>query len=205
MFSIFVGLIIIGLFNINAILDSLGQNKVASSDDLVENVESITNISSDASNLERINRWSCAIDMWQEKPFFGWGPGTYMFNYAPFQLSANYTEISTNFGDVGNAHSEYLGPLAETGVIGLLIFLLMFIMVFYYLFKVYLGAKEKSARIIISTAGCGLITYFVHGFMNNYLDTDKAAVIFWILISIIISYDIKNIKRPTLEIASEHI
>lgn len=205
LFSIVVGLIIIGLFNINAILDSLGQNKVASSDDLVENVESITNISSDASNLERINRWSCAIDMWQEKPFFGWGPGTYMFNYAPFQLSANYTEISTNFGDVGNAHSEYLGPLAETGVIGLLIFLLMFIMVFYYLFKVYLGAKEKSARIIISTAGCGLITYFVHGFMNNYLDTDKAAVIFWILISIIISYDIKNIKRPTLEIASEHI
>ena len=143
--------------------------------------------------------------MWQEKPFFGWGPGTYMFNYAPFQLSANYTEISTNFGDVGNAHSEYLGPLAETGVIGLLIFLLMFIMVFYYLFKVYHVAKEKSSRIIISTAGCGLITYFVHGFMNNYLDTDKAAVIFWILISIIISYDIKNIKRTNLEISSEQL
>ena len=74
-----------------------------------------------------------------------------------------------------------------------------------YLFKVYLGAKEKSARIIISTAGCGLITYFVHGFMNNYLDTDKAAVIFWILISIIISYDIKNIKRTNLEISSEQL
>lgn len=205
LFSIVVGLIIIGLFNINAILDSLGQNKVASSDDLVENVESITNISSDASNLERINRWSCAIDMWREKPFFGWGPGTYMFNYAPFQLSANYTEISTNFGDVGNAHSEYLGPLAETGVIGLLIFLLMFIMVFYYLFKVYHVAKEKSSRIIISTAGCGLITYFVHGFMNNYLDTDKAAVIFWILISVIISFDVKNHNKTKLEISSEQL
>lgn len=205
LFTIVVGLIIIGLFNLNVILDSLGQNKVASSDDLVENVESITNISSDASNLERINRWSCAIDMWQEKPFFGWGPGTYMFNYAPFQLSANYTEISTNFGDVGNAHSEYLGPLAETGVIGLLIFLMMFIMVFYYLFKVYLLAHEKSSKIIISTAGCGLITYFVHGFMNNYLDTDKAAVIFWILISIIISYDIKNINKANLEITSEQV
>jgi putative inorganic carbon (hco3(-)) transporter len=77
-----------------------------------ENIESIFNISTDASNVERLNRWSCAVRMWEDKPVFGWGPGTYQFKYAPYQLSRQLTIISTNFGTMGNAHSEYLGPLA---------------------------------------------------------------------------------------------
>ncbi len=56
----------------------------------------MTNISSDASNLERINRWDCAISMFKERPFFGYGPGTYMFQYAKYQLKKNRTIISTN-------------------------------------------------------------------------------------------------------------
>ena len=34
------------------------------------------NVSTDASNLERINRWNCAIRMYAERPFLGHGPGT---------------------------------------------------------------------------------------------------------------------------------
>ena len=90
-----------------------------------ERIESMSNISSDASNLERLNRWNCAIKLFYEKPFFGWGPGTYSFVYAPFQSSKDLTIISTNFGDGGNAHSEYLGPLAEQGIIGFIINLIL--------------------------------------------------------------------------------
>ncbi len=192
--ALFLVVIFYLTYNIDTIIRDLEQNKVSSSDDLIENFESITNISSDPSNLERINRWSCALAMWQAKPFLGWGPGTYMFEYAPFQLAHNYTIISTNFGDVGNAHSEYLGPLAESGVLGFLIFLLIFIMTFYYAFRVYYKAILKNDKIYISTAACALMTYFVHGIMNNYLDTDKASVIFWFLISVIIYFDIKYRK-----------
>ncbi|MBK6572120.1 MAG: O-antigen ligase family protein [Saprospiraceae bacterium] len=192
-YLLFVFLLIIFYltYNVESIIKDLEQNKVSSSDDLVENFESITNISSDPSNLERINRWSCALAMWQAKPIFGWGPGTYMFEYAPFQLAHNYTIISTNFGDVGNAHSEYLGPLAESGVLGFVLFLLIFIMTFYYAFRVYYKAYNGNDKIYISTAACALMTYFVHGILNNYLDTDKASVIFWFLISVLIYFDIK--------------
>ncbi|MDX1350555.1 MAG: O-antigen ligase family protein, partial [Putridiphycobacter sp.] len=37
---------------------------------LDERLESVANITSDASNLERINRWTSAVLMWQERPFF---------------------------------------------------------------------------------------------------------------------------------------
>ncbi len=95
------------------IFDYMSKNKQDSSADFVEHVQSIANITSDASNLERINRWQSAIRMFKERPVFGFGPGTYQFLYAPYQRSKEKTIISTNFGDVGNAHSEYIGPMSE--------------------------------------------------------------------------------------------
>jgi len=88
------------------IIMKLEKNKQDSSGDVAEHVKSITNISTDASNLERVNRWNSAMRMFRERPLMGWGPGTYQFLYAPFQNSKERTIISTNAGDRGNAHSE---------------------------------------------------------------------------------------------------
>ena len=108
-----VVVVLVGLFLAfqNQIIDALEKNNQDASGDLVENVQSITNISTDASNLERINRWQSAFRLFNERPVFGWGPGTYQFVYAPYQMSKEKTIISTNAGDGGNAHSEYFGPL----------------------------------------------------------------------------------------------
>lgn len=155
-----------------------------------ERIESMSNVSSDASNLERLNRWNCAIEMFKERPFFGWGPGTYSFNYAPFQDPADLTIISTNFGDGGNAHSEYLGPLAEQGVFGSLSMIVLVILVFYTASKLYLDLNDKSKKRMIMMVMLGLVTYFTHGVLNNYLDTDKASVPVWGFIAIIVTMDI---------------
>ncbi|MBK7233937.1 MAG: O-antigen ligase family protein [Saprospiraceae bacterium] len=180
------------VINLETILRDLEHSEVASSEDLIENLESVTNISSDQSNLERINRWASAFAMWQERPIFGFGPGTYMFEYAPYQLKNNRTEISTNFGDVGNAHSEYLGAMAEGGFPAMVLVFLILIFTFYYALKAFRESNSKTDRIWISAAACGLATYYTHGFLNNFLDTDKAAVLFWFLTSVIVYFDIKN-------------
>ena len=93
--------IVLGL-SWNVLVMDMERNSQESSDKLSEHVESISNVSSDASNLERLNRWSSAWRMFQARPFFGWGPGTYMFQYAPFQMSNEQTIISTNGGNLGN-------------------------------------------------------------------------------------------------------
>jgi hypothetical protein len=41
----------------------------------------------------------------------------------------------------------------------------------------------------------GLITYFVHGTMNNFLDTDKASVPFWGFIAILVALDLYYLKK----------
>ena len=169
---------------------SLQQNKQESSDKLDEHVSSISNVSSDASNLERLNRWNCAYEMFKERPIVGWGPGTYQFAYAPFQRSKDRTIISTNQGDGGNAHSEYLGPLCEQGVFGSALFIGILLIVSFMSFRLFYNTRKHELKIVIASTYLGLMTYFIHGVLNNYLDTDKASVPFWGFIAVLVAIDL---------------
>jgi putative inorganic carbon (hco3(-)) transporter len=168
----------------------LRSNKKVSTSDLEQHVKSIYNISTDASNTERINRWHSAIRMFRERPVFGWGPNTYMFQYSPFQLSSERTIISVRTGSQGNAHSEYIGPLAEEGVLGLLSVVSIFFVSLYKGMQLTYNGRTARIRYTAMAAMLGLITYFVHGFINNYLDQDKAAVPVFALLAIITALDI---------------
>lgn len=185
-------IILTGLFFAfqHQIIDALEHNNQDASGDVVENIQSITNISTDASNLERINRWQSAFRLFEERPVFGWGPGTYQFVYAPYQMSKEKTIISTNAGDGGNAHSEYIGPLAEQGVVGSLLVFILVITVVYTGLKAYRRAKNKKAKVLVLGATLAFFSYFVHGFLNNFLDTDKLAVPVWSCAALIVVIDL---------------
>ncbi|MFM1931863.1 MAG: hypothetical protein RL226_1166, partial [Bacteroidota bacterium] len=177
----------------------LERNQQDSSDDLAEHVESISNVSSDASNLERLNRWNCALEMFNERPLVGWGPGTYQFVYAPFQRSTDITIISTNNADGGNAHSEYLGPLSEQGILGPLLFIALIVIVSMTAFRLAYTLPSYELKSIVFASYLGWVTYIIHGVLNNYLDTDKASMPFWSFIAAIVAIDLFHQKRETEE------
>jgi O-antigen ligase len=173
----------------------LEKNRQQSATDFNKHLESMSNISTDASNRERLNRWQCAIRMFKERPVFGWGPGTYQFNYAPFQFAKEKTDISTNRGDRGNAHSEYLGPLAESGLPGLIFIVTIVFVIIYRATILYSNSQDKEIRLLTLGILLGLITYFVHGGLNDFLDTDKAAVPFWGFVGMLVALDIYHSKK----------
>jgi O-antigen ligase len=184
--------ILVGLFFSlrTQIMLQLEQNRVESSGEFSEHVQSISNISTDQSNLERLNRWSCAYRMWKDKPIFGFGPGTYQFEYGPYQRSYEKTRISTDFGTRGNAHSEYLGPLSESGVFGLLSILLVIGTTIYTGIRVYFTSGKSSIRIFSLAVLVGLISYYLHGLLNNFLDTDKISALFWGYTAMLVAMDV---------------
>lgn len=175
----------------DAIQQNLERNKFEhTTEEFGERLQSATNVTTDASNLERINRWSCALAMFEEHPIMGFGPGTYAFEYARFQEPENLTIISTNFGDMGNAHSEYLGPLAEMGVFGLLAMLALVSAIFYQGITLYQRwpEEDRETKTLLMGMIVALSTYFIHAFLNNYLDTDKASVPIWTMCAIFIAF-----------------
>jgi O-antigen ligase len=168
----------------------MSKTQDVSSDDMGEHFKSMVNVKSDPSNAERINRWMSAIEMVKDKPFLGFGPGTYMFSYAPFQSFNYQTIISTNFGDVGNAHSEYLGMLSEAGYIGLVSYLLLLYFTLRTAFRLFEKSPNMVTKFIALSLALGMITYLVHGVMNNYTESHKIAILFWGGMAIITALDL---------------
>ncbi len=204
---VLAGVLVLGGFYLgfeDQIVRKLESNRQDSSDSIMEHIQSITNISSDASNLERLNRWNSALRMFEDEPVFGHGPGTYMFKYGTYQKHSDATIISTNQGDGGNAHSEYLGPLSEQGLFGALSILAMFLISIYTGVKLYYQMDHNPyLKGVVMCIIMGLVTYYLHGILNNFLDTDKASVPIWGLMSMLVAIKLYHGKSSLKEAAAD--
>jgi O-antigen ligase len=143
----------------------------------------------DVSMLERLNRFACALRMARERPLAGFGPGTFQFQYVPFQKEAEMTRISTKkpvlekspdtYGRGGGAHSEFFQALAEAGWPGFLLWTFLVFAILMAGFKRFFQEKNKeNQRIALALTLC-LLTFFLHAFVNNMLHDGRVAALFW--------------------------
>jgi len=181
------------------IMYQLSANKQGSVSDFEGHVESIGNISTDPSNMERINRWKSAVRMYLDRPILGFGPGTYVKQYGAYQSTEDLTIISTFSGDLGNAHSEYFSALTETGTIGFISWIGVFLLSVFYGFKLYYNSSSIKARILSLAAVLSLSTFYIHGFLNNYSDYDKIAIPLWGLLAVLVAIDLYHSKVKVIE------
>jgi putative inorganic carbon (HCO3(-)) transporter len=187
---VFVGMLIV--IGASQGINWVKQNRAQSVDtSTLEHLTSAANIQTNTSNRERINRWLCAIRLFEERPLLGWGPGTYQHVYGPFQKLEEMTRISTYQGDRGNAHSEYLTYLSESGAMGLLGFLGLIITLFYRSIRAYRRLDAHTQTLILGLLA-GLMTFLWHGFFNSFLDQAKIAGVFYLFLSILVWVDSEN-------------
>lgn len=183
----------------NEVMYVLSKNDNVSSTDVTTHLRSILNVTTDASNAERINRWMSAIEMTKERPWLGFGPGTYMFVYAPYQQSNYWTIISTNHGDVGNAHSEYFTTLTESGFFGLITFLLMIFLFLQTCFKIIYSTSPAWVRFFTVSIMLGFVTYLIHALLNNYIESDKIAILWWGFMAMAVAFDLYHTPKTKEE------
>lgn len=203
-YTITLGIVIMGsvlLFFSDSIFMKVKRNQADSKKvktTVEEQFKSITNVSSDLSNLERLNRWNSAIRMIKEKPLSGFGYGMYQFEYFPYQKPNEMTFISVRNpkakyvpGTGGSAHSEYLLTSSENGVLTGLVYIIILGT------GIYLVAKNARkitpsnySYYALLAVGMSLTTYIVHSFFNNFLDTAKICFIFYGLLAAIVRIDI---------------
>jgi hypothetical protein len=85
------------------------------------------------------------------------------------------------------------------GFIGLLSFLSIVACIFYTSITVYhrIPTMERGTRVLVLTMIMAMSTYFIHAFLNNFLDTDKAAVPIWAMCAMIIAIGLQQDKLAT--------
>ena len=62
--------------------------------------------------------------------------------------------------------------------------------------KVYYGNADIRLRRIGLWLGLGLVTYWVHGLLNNFLELDKAAVPYWGFTAILVAIHLFHSNKP---------
>jgi len=78
----------------------------------------------------------------------------------------------------------------------LLTVLILFSVIIYTGIRVYRQAVKPEVRILSLITLLGFISYFSHGVMNNFLDTDKASIPFWGFAAILVALDLYHKETP---------
>ncbi|GAC1642987.1 MAG: O-antigen ligase family protein [Herpetosiphon sp.] len=99
--------------------------------------------------VERMAQWQAGWRMWQQRPWIGIGPGSYSNAYRDYYVG-RWVESQ------GHAHNYYIHTLAESGIPGLLFYLLLMATMF--------GIGVRLRRRMVGTAwgavalgGCGIM------------------------------------------------
>jgi putative inorganic carbon (HCO3(-)) transporter len=133
-------------------------------------------------NLDRIDRWGSAVSIWREHPLVGAGWGTYADEY--FDHVFIHRAFSSNLRM--GAHNLYLEILADGGLIGLLLFLVVIGVFFLEVRRVYRKVRgDRLAEGLCVGAAAAVSSYLLHAMVNNLGPSDKMAVLFWFTLALV--------------------
>lgn len=149
-----------------------------------------------SSYTQRFDLWETGILMFKDKPLFGQGLGSYMSNYERFQSKKNRPLAEQG---IWYAHNSYLQMLSETGLIGLLSFLLIVAVIFKNILAAFRGLKDEQFFSLLLGFSGGLLGYLVQIFSDSTYYSLANSVLFWFFLGVVSSILIvlKNNKYKT--------
>lgn len=135
--------------------------------------------SNDSTLSNRMYLWEYAIEMFNEKPLFGHGWGSY----------AGSVDLVIDTVDVSSihAHNIYLQLLSEVGIVGVLLFMIPMIKTFTVCFKLNRTNSEQDG-VEITFALCMQIFFFVYGLTGNPLYDKQMIVPYMIAVAVTLFY-----------------
>lgn len=119
----------------------------------------------------RLHLWKEALMIVRDYPLFGCGLNTYSIiakNYKSFQLGGMYP------------HNSYLQKAAETGLLGLFIFL-WFVFTF---FKIGLHYLNQKSDFLVLGLLSGILAFLVHAFFDTHFYSLQLVVLFWYMLGL---------------------
>ena len=72
---------------------------------------------------------------------------------------------------------------------------MIFVLIIITGLRVYKKSQIMEVKMFAIISVLGLITYFMHGFLNNFLDTDKASVPVWGFLAMVVALDLYHKKK----------
>ena len=153
---------------------------------------------------ERIEMWSYSTEMIKDNAVVGVGAGNWKIilpKYANKEIREINKLVYTNFQ---RAHNDFLQVAAETGIIGLVFYLLIFLCFLYYVFRIIIIAKNQHEKLFALFMFFGIVSYIViSSFSFPKERISHSIILSFVFITITILYH-KN-KKPKKAIKSSFL
>jgi len=165
--------------------------KSGTSELMKKQVSSIFDTESE-NNLGRLKMWESTWQLSQDHLFFGVGAGNWKITVLPY-YNLNYGSKYQNWR---RPHNDFLWVLSEKGMIGLLFYLLLFLIIATYSMKVIFKETDKLKLILTSLLISGIGGYLVIAFVTFPLERINHQVFVMMMMAGIISIYYKHPENP---------
>lgn len=138
-----------------------------------DTLNSSAKLGSDVSSIDRLLIWKTGWRMFLDRPVFGHGLNTFMSVFEKYKPSG--------YSWIVYAHNCFLQMAAETGIIGLLVFLWFCVSIFIRALSNFFSASDRFLKAVaIGTAAC-IIATLTNSLVDTNLYSLPLAVLFWSL------------------------
>lgn len=145
----------------------------------LERFTSIFTTRGHSSNSFRMNVWISCWQMFRDNMLIGIGPGNTTFELIyPLYMFSGFKALS--------AYNIFLETAVETGIIGLIVFLLM---LKFHVLRALWGMVSNisyKSKIILAGALSGLAGLFVQGMFDTVWYRPQVHILFWFLMALIV-------------------
>lgn len=148
-------------------------------DDILGRLKSIVAFSN-SNDLDRRTIWQAAMLMIRDRPLFGHGLSTFMGIFPSYGKDYYYLR----YGIIPYAHNCYLQIAAETGIVGLVSFLMLIGTFFFYTIASLPKIKDRFYHVVLSGISAGIIATLVHSAVDTNLYSLQLSVLFWLMLGL---------------------
>jgi|LDZT01.1.fsa_nt_gi O-antigen ligase/Tfp pilus assembly protein PilF len=153
----------------------------------------------DTSINRRLLIYKVTLEMIKDRPIFGSGIGSFKYNFLDYQ--ADYVKRNPiyikNTQKSTEVHNEYLQIFSETGLIGLLSFLSIFILFLYKALNYFIKKKDNKKRLVLLGLFLGITCFLLHSLFSFPLHVPACGSAFFILLALtyvfLNNFDFKSI------------
>ena len=146
------------------------------------------------SSPPRSELWRAGVRMWLAYPLLGVGPDNFRHVYGTFLGQ-------TEFDDRITANSWYVEVLATTGLSGLIAGMLLVLAAAILLRRHWRELTARSTRALALGLSVALLTFFVHGLIDYFMEFTPTYGLFWLiaglLIGLLTGLTDDEVARPT--------
>ena len=128
---------------------------------------------------DRFYMWRIGWKIFLEHPVIGNGFNTFFVKFKEFRTD-EYKNIRGS-----HAHNGYLQFVAEIGILGLSVFLLLIGKAFFSIFRYLKGNACSFYRTFAFGLSAGLLAFLIHSFFDTNLQSLPLAALFWFCLAIL--------------------